>query len=374
MTIAIEELDTNKRRDVNRFIDISFRIYADCPQWVPPLVDDLKLQMDRRRYPYYEHSDAAFFIARRNGTDVARIAVLDNRHYNERWQSQTAFFNLFETQDDPEAAVALFGAIEEWARSRGLAKVVGAKGFLQGDGIGVLVDGFDHHPAIGIPYNHAYYGKLIEAAGYTKQRDFLSAYLDGKSELPDRVVHIAEKMMERRGFTIKRFATKRELKEWIPRIVLLYNDSFIDNWEFNPITEAEGKVIGERLLQIADPKLIKLVMKDDNIVGFLFGYPDISEGIRRARGRMWPFGWVWLLREFGRTSWLNINGAGILAPYRGLGVNAVLYNEMYRTIHDGQFRHADLVQMEEHVLTLDDTRTLGGEIYKVHRIYEKPLG
>ncbi len=373
MAIEIDVLDTTKRRDVSRFIDISFRIYDQCPQWVPPLVDDLRLQMDRRRYPYYEHSDAAFFMARRDGRDVARIAVLDNRHYNERWGGQTAFFNLFDAENDREAAVALFGKIEEWALSRGLTKIVGAKGFLQGDGIGVLVKGFEHRPAIGIPYNHAYYGELIEAAGFVRQRDFLSAYLSGKTQLPDRVVRIAEKMKAQRGFTIKTFSSKRELKDWVRRIVQVYNDTFIDNWEYNPITEREGEVICERLLQIADPKLIKLVMKGDTIAGFLFGFPNISEGIRRARGRMWPFGWFWLLREFGRTKWIDMNGAGILAPYRGLGVNAILYEEMYNTIHDGQFDHADLVQMEEHVLTLEDTRTLGGEVYKAHRIYEKQL-
>ena len=95
-------------------------------------------------------------------------------------------------------------------------------------------------------------------------------------------------------------------------------------------------MIGDRLLQIADPKLIKLVMKGDTMAGFLFGFPDISEGIRRANGRLWPLGWFWLLREFGRTKWINLNGAGILAPYRGLGVNAILYVEMQKTIASGQ--------------------------------------
>lgn len=373
MSLSIIELETNSRRDVRRFIDLPFRLYQDCPQWVPPLVDDVKLMLDRRKYPFYQHSDAAFFLAERDGRAVGRIAVLDNRHYNEHWDSKTAFFNLFDVENDREAALALFAAGEAWAQRRGLDKVVGAKGFLQGDGIGVLVEGFEHHPAVGIPYNYPYYGELIEAAGYQRQRDFLSAYLPGNFFLPPRMIEIAEKMMARRGFTIKTFASKKELRAWIPRIVQTYNDTFVENWEFNPITEAEGKVIGERLLAIADPKLIKLVMKGEVIAGFLFGFPDISEGIRRARGRIWPFGWFWLLREFKRTRWLNLNGAGILAPYRGLGVNAILYVEMYNTIRQGHFEHADLVQMEEHVLTLADTQTAGGRIYKKHRIYERSL-
>jgi hypothetical protein len=365
MALIIRKLDTSSRRDVNRFIELPFRIYRDCPQWVPPLVDDVKLMMDRKKYPFYEHSDADFFVAEREGRMVARIAVLENRHYNEHAHSRTAFFYLFDAEDDPEAAVALFEQIETWARARCLTKIVGTKGFLQGDGVGVLVEGFDHHPAVGIPYNHAYYGELIERAGYLRQRDFMSAYLPGNVVLPPRVREIAEKMMARRGFSIRTFASKSELRAWVPAIVQTYNDTFVGNWEFNPITEGEGKVIGDRLLQIADPKLIKLVMKGDTIAGFLFGFPDISEGIQRANGRLWPFGWFWLLREFGRTKWINLNGAGILAPYRGLGVNAILYVEMQKTIASGNFAHADIVQIEESVLTLDDARTMGGEVYNV---------
>ncbi len=373
MTLTIRKLNTDSRRDVNAFVQMPFPLYRDCAAWVPPLVDDVKLMLNRRKYPYYEHSDADFFLAERDGRAVGRIAVLENRHYNEHWGSRTAFFNLFDAENDPEAATALFAEIERWAIARGLNKIVGAKGFLQGDGIGILVDGFEHHPAVGIPYNHAYYASLIEAAGYRTQRDFYSLYLAGSAQIPPRLHDIAEKMKERRGFSIKNFTTKAELRRWVPAIVKTYNDTFVGNWEFNPITEREGVVIGERMLQIADPKLIKLVMKGDTIAGFLFGFPDISDGIRRAQGRMWPFGWFWLLREFGRTKWINLNGAGILAPYRGLGVNAILYAEMENCIRGGNFEHADIVQIEQSVLTLADAQTAGAKIYKAHRIYEKML-
>jgi hypothetical protein len=373
MSLSVVKIDTSSRREVDRFVTLPWPIYRDTPQWVPPFVDDTKLMLNRKRYPFYQHSTADFFLAVRDGRDVGRIAALDNRHYNEHWGSKTAFFYLFDAFDDAEAAAALFAEIEKWAKGRGLDKIVGAKGFLQGDGIGVLVAGFEHHPAVGIPYNHAYYGKLIEAAGYAPQRDFLSAYLPGNTTLPERVHQIADKMMERRGFRIHTFTSKKELLGWIPRIIDVYNQTFIENWEFNPVTEAEAKVIGDRLLQIADAKLIKLVMKGDDIAGFLFGFPDISEGIRRANGRIWPLGWVHLLRDMKRTKWINLNGAGILAPYRGLGVNAILYVEMERTMHSGGFEHADIVQMEESVLTVEDAKTMGGEVYKRHRIYEKRI-
>ena len=373
MTLQIVKVDTNSRRDVNRFVELPFTLYRDCPQWVPPFVDDVKLQLNRRKYPFYEHSTADFFLAEHDGRVVARLAVLDNSRYNAYCGSHTGFFYLFEAANDPEAAQALFGAIEDWARGRGLNKLVGTKGFLQADGLGILVEGFEHRPAMGIPYNYPYYGSLVESAGYTRQRDFLSAYLPGHTELPPRLHEIAAKMMERRGFTIKRFSSKTELRAMIPQIVETYNQTFSENWEFAPITDNESKVIADRLLQIADPRYIKLVMKGDLIAGFLFGFPNISDAICRSKGRLWPFGWFWLLREFGRTKYMDLNGAGILAPYRGLGINAILYVEMEKTLHEGNFEHADMVQMEEHVLTVNDAETMGAHIFKRHRIYEKAL-
>ncbi len=373
MTLLVREIDTANRRDAGRFINFPFDLYRDSEHWVPALMGDAWMQLDRRRNPYYEHSDAAFFLAERDGNVVGRIAVLDNRHYNEHWRSNTAFFNLFDVENDLSVAESLFSAAEAWARGRGLKKVVGAKGFLQGDGIGILVKGFDRRPAMGIPYNYEYYGGLIESCGYSRQRDFISAYMPATIQLPPRLKEIAERMAERRGFTIRRFANKAELRAAVPAIVKLYNDTFVDNWEFNPVTEAEAKVIGDRFLQIADPRYIKLVMKGDQIAGFLFGFTNISDGLRKAKGRLWPFGWFWILRDLRNSKYLDLNGAGILEQYRGLGINAILYNEMEKTIREGRFHHTDLTQMEESVLTLNDTVKMGGELYKTHRIYEKAL-
>ena len=374
MSLEIRKIDTSSRGDVRRFIELPWAIYRGCEQWVPPLVDDVKTMMNRRSYPFYQHSDADFFLAERDGRAVGRIAVLENRHYNDHWSSHTAFFYLFDAFDDAEAASGMFAAIEAWAGRRGLNKIVGAKGFLQGDGIGVLVEGFEHHPAVGIPYNHEYYGPLIEAAGYQRQRDFMSAYLPGNATLPPRLHQIAEKMMERRGFTIKTFESKKELTAWIPAIVDVYNQTFLENWEFNPITEAEGKVIGERLLSIADPKLIKLVMKGEEVIGFLFAFHDISAALQRIKGRLWPLGWLVLMREFKRTEWVNVNGIGLLPEHRGVGANAVLYTEMAKSVHAFGFKHADVVQIEDkNAKSRAEMAALGVQWYKTHRVYRRAV-
>ncbi len=161
----ITQLDLNNKRQVEDFLRLPFSIYKDIPQWVPPLQMDERLRLNRQRFPYYKHSHAEFFLAYAGSRPVGRLAVLDNRHYNEFNHESTAFFYLFECENNLEAATGLFSAAMDWARTRGLNKIFGPKGLTPLDGFGLLVKGFEHRPALGLPYNPAYYVDLIEGAG-----------------------------------------------------------------------------------------------------------------------------------------------------------------------------------------------------------------
>jgi len=151
------QLDPADRRRVRQFLDLPFRIYRDIPQWVPPLAPDARRVLDRRRHPFYKHSQAAFFLALDDrDRPVGRLAALDNRRYNRFNRAATAFFYLFECPDDPDVARALFDAAFSWARGRDLSRMIGPKGFLALDGSGLLIRGFQHRPAFGLPYNPPY--------------------------------------------------------------------------------------------------------------------------------------------------------------------------------------------------------------------------
>ena len=182
---------------------------------------------------------------------------------------------------------------------------------------------------------------MLKQAGFRKKTDYCSGYLPGSHELPQRFYDIAEKVKAKRNFKIKSFKNKSELKQWIPRIQKLYKDSFFDNFEHFPISEKEAEIIADRLLAIADPRLIKLEMKEDEIIGFLFAFVDISAAIQKTKGRILPFGWLTLKKEFKRTKWVNFNGTGLLPGHRGVGANAVLYTEMANTVKQYGFEHAD---------------------------------
>ena len=374
--VQIHQLDTRRGRDARRFVRVPFDLYRNCPYWVPPLVTDALKQANPQHNPYFEHSEASFFLASEGGDAVGRIVVMENRNYNNYHHKRHGFFYLFDAIDDRAVSDALYGAAMDWCRARGLDTLVGPKGFVVFDGIGMLQKGFDHLPAMGIPYNYAYYNRLTEDAGFRKEVDFHSLYLSvADFQMPERVAQLAERVERRRGLRAMNFSSAAELKRRIPEIVEAYNSTFTENWEYVPVTPQEAKAVAGQMLQITRPEMIKVIVNAENeIVGFLTAFLNISKALQKCHGRLFPLGWLYLLRELKRTQWVDLNGMGILERYRGLGGNAILYSELYKSLSSGQFVEGEMVQMADFVVRmLADAHTLGGEPYKVHRVYRRAL-
>lgn len=370
--ITIHPVDTRSKADVRRFLQLPFRLYEGSELWVPPILVDARTQLNPDKHPYYEHSDAEFFLAVREGEDVGRIALLENKPYNTYHAKRQVQFYLFECIDDFEVAQALFAMASDWARARNLTQIVGPKGFGALDGYGMLVEGFEHRPAMTMMnYNPPYYPEFMQRLGFRKVVDFVSHYMNAEEfALSDRIHRIAERAARRSGLEVLRFKSKRELRKWAPKIGQTYNRSFIENWEYYPLTENEITFLTDNILGVADPKLIKIIVHEGEVVGFLFAFPDVSAAIQRAKGRLFPFGVFHLLREFGRTDWVAINGAGILPEYQGRGGNALLYSEMEKTIREAGFQHADLTQVAESAVQMRrDLENIGGVAYKNHRVF-----
>ena len=378
----ILQLDLSNKRQARDFLALPFSIYRDISQWVPPLRTDECLRLDPKRFPFYKHSQAGFFLALDGTRPIGRLAVLDNRRYNDYNRESTAFFYLFECEDNLPAASVLFDAAFAWARARGLTKILGPKGFTPLDGFGLLVKGFEHRPAFGLPYNPAYYVPLIEAQGFVKAGESVSGYLGADIQFPPRIHELAERIASRRGLRIARYAKRSDLRALVPQLKELYNNALRGTSGNTPLTDDDVNALASQLLWFADPKLIKIVMKvedprkgDDQPVGFLMAYPDISAALQKTRGRLFPFGWLTLLRELRRTDWLNINGAGLIPEYRGSGGTAILYSEIFKSVvESGQFRHAEVVQIGvENENMQREMENFGVDFYKTHRVYQRQL-
>jgi len=372
--MKIVEVDVQDPRQVKQFLALPFELYRDVPQWVPPIELDAKGIFNYKKHPFYRHGKAVFFMAFEDGRPVGRLAALKNDNYIQYNHDPAGFFYLFECANNPSAAVSLFENAFDWARRNGLERLVGPRGFTVFDGFGMLVDGFEHRPAFGLPYNLPYYPALVEAAGFDADSEILSGYLDARLDFPERIQRAAELIKKRRGLHIARYKSRRDIKKLIPFLKDLYNSSSTERDGNIPLTDEDVKGLASQMLWFADPNLIKIVMKGDQPVGFLMAYPDISAAVQKTRGRIFPFGWIQLLLELKRTRWININGAGMLEGYRGLGGTAILFNEMHKSVSGSRYQYADVVQIgADNDNMLREMRNFGVDFYKKHRIYKKEL-
>lgn len=375
--LNIQKVDTENKKQVRRFVELPYRIYADCAQWVPPLNVDAYNQLNKKKHPFHEHSDVEFFLAVRDSRDVGRIAVIENKPFNQYHNKKEANFYLFECENDMESATALFNAAFEWAKSRGLNLVVGPKGMGPLDGYGILTFGHEQRQTMTmLNYNHAYYQQLVEAQGFEKEVDFVSCYLPAdKFKIPERVEKIAERVMQRGHLEVKRFKNKKELVSWAARIGKAYNDAFVNNWEYYPLTQREIDFVVENIITVADHRLIKIITHGEDVVGFLFAFHDLSAALQRARGKLFPFGLPDLLMEMKRTDTVAVNGMGILPGFQGHGGNALLYHAMGRTLLEfRQFVHVEMTQVAETAEQMRaDLKNLNGVEYKNNRVYRKNI-
>ena len=375
--LTVEKVNTDNKAQVKRFVKLPYRLYKDCPQWVPPLYIDAYMYLNRKKHPFHEHSDVDFFLVVRDGQDVGRIAAIENKPFNQYHHERTADFFLFECENDPEAAACLFNEVFAWAKARGLTRIIGPKGMGPLDGYGILVFGFEHRQTMSmLNYNFPYYQQLLESLGFEKEVDFVSCFLPAdKFQIPERVDRIAQRVMERGGLQIKKFKDKKELVAWAPRIGEAYNKAFVNNWEYYPFTPREIDFVVSNIMTIADYRLIKIFTHGEEVVGFLFAFHDVSAALQRAHGRLFPFGLLDILLELRRTNTVAVNGMGILPEYQGHGGNAILYSEMGKSLLSfRQFAHVEMTQVAETTEQMRaDLKNLNGVEYKNNRVYRKFL-
>ena len=375
--LTIEKIDTDNKSQAKRFVEFYYKLYEDCPQWVPPLYMDAYLPLNRKKHPFFEHSEADFFLAVRDGKVVGRICAGENKPFNEYHKTKKAQFYFFDAIDDLEVARALFDTVFDWARARGLDTLIGPKGLSPFDGYGILIEGFEQRQMMTMMnYNYDYYPKLVEALGFEKEADFVSCYLPSEAfKIPERVERIAQRVLARGNLWVKHFKSKKELVSWAQRIGETYNRTFIHNWEYYPFSQGDIDYAVQNVFMVADPQLIKLIMHGDDIVGFLFAFPDVSAALQRAKGRLFPFGLVDLLLEMKRAKTVSGNGMGVLPEFQGTGGNALLYYEMGKTMLDfKQFEHIEMTQVAETTRQMRaDLKNLNGVEYKNHRVYRREV-
>ncbi len=367
------------RRELKRFVKVPFRLHSDHPQWVAPLVFERMQFLDRGKNPWFEHGEAEYFLAERDGEPVGRVTAHLDRRWDEYQGGNDAMFGFFETAEDPEVAAALLGAATEWARDRGRGRILGPMDFTTNDEVGILVEGCERRPMILEPWHPPHYRELVEAEGFEKAMDVLMWELQF-GELKEGVrfdpaIHAAaEKALRDEGIVIRNMR-KREMAAEVRRFMDVYNEAWGDNWGFVPVTDAEAEFQAKSLKQVLDEDWAYMAEKDGEVIGAALTLPDINQALARLNGRLLPLGWLRFLLAKRRIDQLRVFALGVKHDYRHTGVAAGLYLKHLETAQrPGTIEGGEMGWILETNGPMNRAMEgMGGRIVKKYRIYEKAL-
>ena len=374
--MAIEILPVENRRQLRTFIHLPAKIHKDHENWIPPIyMDDWGL-FDPRKSRHYKYNDVILYLAYKDGEPVGRIMGIVPKKYNEEHNENNARFAFMESYEDKELFHDLIKAVEDWARDKGTDYLVGPLGFTDEDQQGFMIEGFDQPPIISANLNFPFMPEFLEQEGYTKKYDLVVYQVPVPDKVPENYQRIYDWTTSRlQGFKVLEFKSKRQLKPHIKPVLKLVNETFKDIYAFVPFSDDEMEEFAKLYLPILDPEFIKAVVNDkDEIVAYFIAIPDISQGIRKSKGYILPFGFLHILRAQKKTDMLTLLLGGIKKEYRGLGLDVLMgYHMLLSAIKHG-FKTVDShLELEENKLVRREMEFMGGKVYKRYRVFHKEL-
>ena len=370
MPVSVEQVST--RKDLKEFVKFPYSLYRNDKNWVPQLLSDDYKKLDRKKHPFFQHAQAEFFLARRDGQVAGRIASIHDRIWEETHGEKAAYWGWFECVDDPEVSRALFDAALAWARGRGCTRIIGPMSPNANDFIGTQIHGFEGSPCIMMTYNPSYYDKLIQGCGNTKWKD-LVAWLMDNPEIPERLAKIMPRVEAKGGFKIRTLNIKDYRKE-IDRFNVLYNQFEQINAVFTPMTPEEIELMANDLKIALDPDLVFFAEVDGKPVGVSLTMPDFNVGFKAAHGHLLPFGIFYLLTAKKRTHLVRTLSMGVLKDYRNRGIDLAFYYYSYKNGVPKGYLAAEMSWVEEDNAAMTNTALkLGGKAYRKYRVYEHGL-
>ena len=373
--IQIMPLSRNPR-DVLRFLNVSYGIYRDDPNWVAPLLMDLK-KVFTEANPLFEHAVMQLWIAHRDGQDVGRIAGLIDHNHNRAANAPAAFFGFFESVNDPAVSRRLFETVFGWTRQAGLQRVLGPMNPTTNDECGLLIEGFDSPPVLMMTYNPRYYVTLVEADGFRKARDLLAFHMDLARIPMDRLSRIAAKIKQRNPNLVLRPVLRKTLEADLAKLKEVYNAAWQDNWGFVPMTDAEMHFMAERLKPLLMEGLIWLAEAGAEPVGFLLALPDYNIALKPLQGRLLTpkvFGFIPYLLGWKCPPRTRVVTLGVKEKFRAKGLESAMLIEGLKVGFDAGVRESEASWiLEDNITMCRMLEAIGGRVYKTYRIYERQV-
>jgi hypothetical protein len=374
---TIDIIPVQGRALLNRFIRLPIRLHRDDPHYVAPLHLE-RLDALTPKNPFFGHADVQFWIARKDGRDVGRIsAQIDHQALAVR-PGAAGQFGLIAAEDDPAIFQALIATAEDWLRARGMKLVQGPFNLNINEEIGLLIAGFDTPPMLLMGHDKPYVGSRLEEQGLKKEKDVYAYLYDITVDLPAGARRLVERPLPKE-FRVRRIDFKRYDDE-IRIITEIFNDAWLDNWGFVPLTETETDYLAKSLRPLLNPRLVNIVEHNGDPVGFLVCLPNLNEAIRDLGGKLLPFGWaklLWRLKVSGlKTARVPLMGVKRSAAQGVIGklLPFLLIDAVRKEAAQMGFTHIELSWvLEENMPTRHINESLGGIAYKTYRVYEKSL-
>jgi GNAT superfamily N-acetyltransferase len=373
---AVEIIPVTTAAEKKAFLRLPERLYAGDPNWVCPLRIERRDFFDPKKNPFFDNADVQLFLARRDGRWVGRITAHVYHNHNRTHNERTGFFGFFECENDYVIAGALYRQAAVWLKERGMERMRGPANFTTNHEIAFLTEGFDSPPWVMMTYNPPFYLEFTERFGMTKAMDFFAYYIDKSVPIPDRIVHLIERIRTRSGATIRTLDMSK-FDDEVHLVKSIYDRAWAPNWGFVPMTGAEFYQMSKDLKQIVDPRMVFFAEVGGETAGFSLALPDINQALIHLNGRLFPFGLaklLWLTKVRKVMTRLRMLIMGILPEYQKRGIDSLLHYETYTKGIAAGYTAAEMSWiLETNDMMNGVAHNLGGKLYKRYRMYEVPL-
>lgn len=329
MSVIVREVSGKK--ELKKFVKFHLDLYKDNPYHVPGLIQEEMMTLDKQKNPAFEVCDAIYFLAYREGKVAGRIAGMINRRSNETWKQKYARFGFIDFVDDEEVVNALFEAVEAWARRQGMEAIQGPMGFTDLDHEGMLIEGFDQLGTMATIYNYPYYPKHMERLGYAKDQDWHEFKIYIPEGIPEKHQRIGEIVKKKYGLKTMKFTRAKDIMPYAQKVFETLNASYAPLYGFAQLTQKQIDYYINIYIPMLRLDLVTLIVReeDDAVVGFGISLPSLSKALQKAKGRLFPFGWIHLLKALKtKPKVIDLYLTGVLPEYQNKGVNALLFNDL----------------------------------------------
>ena len=368
---AIEIITVKTKKDLDDFIHFPDMLYAQDKFYVRQLTRDLKKHFSSRN-PFFMHADVTYFLAKKEGKFLGRVASIINKRHIEFHKENTGFFGFFESVNSIEVSSALLHAVSENLKREGMDRMRGPMNFSTNEECGLLIEGFHSHPILMTPYNHSYYGNLLQKAGMHKAKDLYAYILDIPRELPEKIHRIAN-IATKKGIHVRPL-NRKTFEQDMMIFKEVYNSAWAENWGFIPLTDNELIYLGHTLKPVLVPELTMIAEKDGYPVGFMGLLPDFNFVLKHMNGRLNPLTILKALHYSRKIKDLRLLLLGIKSEYRNRGVDALLFREGFKGVTKGKYKRVEFSWILEDNITVQRlVEMIGGKLYKKYMIYEKKL-